>query len=306
MSNALARVAVERVGSLSALTFGCASVGGRVSKRESLRAMSEAYARGVTTFDVARSYGYGEAESILGSFLRDKRDAQIITKAGIRSPKPSRVFSFAKSVARRVFAVFPKARSVAKPSMGAQHQGGFFEPQMLAESLETSLRALRRDHVDVLLLHACDASVAAREDVRGQMERFVEQGLVRRVGVGSGAAEALAWIGQGGEPTAELAAAQTGDLFAAVQPAHGCWIANQPLGGGSALQEARVRLASLHLDPSLALEVLLHAPLDMGVHSVVLSMLSEDHVRRAADAMTQPTLQRAERLRLHATLKETT
>ena len=177
---------------------------------------------------------------------------------------------------------------------------------MLVESLETSLRELRRDHVEVLLLHACDESIAGREDVREQMERFVKQGLVKRVGVASGAAEALTWIGQGGEPTAELAAAQTGKLIEAAQHSDACWIANQPLGGGAALHETAARLVAHRSDPALALELLLHAPLDMGAQTVVLSMLSKDHALRATRAMTQPKLRRDERLQLHATLKETT
>ena len=59
---------------------------GRVGRKKSLYAMEQAYESGVTYYDTARSYGYGEAEKILGYFSKDKRDKIIITtKFGIQT-----------------------------------------------------------------------------------------------------------------------------------------------------------------------------------------------------------------------------
>src|SRR5580692_13107372 len=86
---------------VSRLGFGCAPMGSRYGKRESLRALGEAFDRGVTYFDVARSYGYGDAEGILGSFIRDKRDRVIVaTKFGIEPLESTPARRFAKAVAR--------------------------------------------------------------------------------------------------------------------------------------------------------------------------------------------------------------
>src|SRR5918997_1826870 len=46
--------------------YGCAALMARTSRAESVRLLEEAFDAGVTHFDVARSYGYGEAESQAG------------------------------------------------------------------------------------------------------------------------------------------------------------------------------------------------------------------------------------------------
>src|SRR5580704_5522793 len=50
----------------SVLGFGCGSVMGRVGRSASLRAMDAAWESGITLFDTARSYGFGEAEAVGG------------------------------------------------------------------------------------------------------------------------------------------------------------------------------------------------------------------------------------------------
>ena len=62
----------------SVLGFGCGSVMGRVGREESLRAMNVAWDAGITLFDTARSYGFGEAEAVLGEFLSGKREQAVI------------------------------------------------------------------------------------------------------------------------------------------------------------------------------------------------------------------------------------
>src|SRR5262249_47857787 len=160
------RTNVTSIGSISRVIFGCASVGGRISERASLRAMAVAFEAGITTFDVARSYGYGDAERVLGDFLKDRRSrAQIITKAGIvAAARDSRLTGVAKSIVRKVFAIVPQARSLARPALGRMHVSGHFEPAELEQSLTASLRALRTDYVDALLLHGCDVNTVKRDD----------------------------------------------------------------------------------------------------------------------------------------------
>jgi aryl-alcohol dehydrogenase-like predicted oxidoreductase len=46
---------------VSLLGFGCAPLMGRVGHRDSLRAPAAAMHAGITFFDTARSYGYGES-----------------------------------------------------------------------------------------------------------------------------------------------------------------------------------------------------------------------------------------------------
>src|SRR5438105_10248388 len=80
---------------VSALGFGCASLGSRVSEAQGLRALGLAYERGVTWYDVAPPYGDGEAEGILGKFLAGRRErVAICTKFGIPRPVVSPAMRF--------------------------------------------------------------------------------------------------------------------------------------------------------------------------------------------------------------------
>jgi aryl-alcohol dehydrogenase-like predicted oxidoreductase len=169
---------------VSRLGFGCAPMGSRYGKRESLRALGEAFDRGVTYFDVARSYGYGDAEGILGSFIRDKRDRVIVaTKFGIEPPASTPARRFAKAVARRLFHVAPGLRRAARRSLGAQFARPPFDPERAAKSLEQSLRALRSDRIDVLLVHDCSPRWLADERVFAFLDRALQSGKVACVGV---------------------------------------------------------------------------------------------------------------------------
>ena len=52
------------------LGFGTAAIMGRLSRRRGLAALERAHAAGIRHFDTARSYGWGEAERVVGIFLR--------------------------------------------------------------------------------------------------------------------------------------------------------------------------------------------------------------------------------------------
>ena len=90
----------------SVLGFGCGSVLGRVGRSASLRAMECAWEEGITVFDTARSYGFGEAEGVLAEFLRGKREqAVVMTKFGILPQRQSALTKAAMPVVRAAMKV---------------------------------------------------------------------------------------------------------------------------------------------------------------------------------------------------------
>lgn len=128
----------------------------RTGRSESVRLLEAAYASGITHFDVARSYGYGEAESALGDFLEAHREeVTLTTKAGIVPPRRSTAMSLTKAAARRTTRLAPGLRRILRQRAGAMVSHGRFGAGELRASLETSLRELRTDHIDLLLLHEC-------------------------------------------------------------------------------------------------------------------------------------------------------
>jgi D-threo-aldose 1-dehydrogenase len=168
----------------SRLGFGCASLMGRLGRRDSIRLLEAAHESGITHFDTARSYGYGEAESALGEFLSRRRDAvTITTKLGIAPPRSSRRLAAAKGLARFVVRKAPGLRRRLRRQAGSMVAAGRFEPADARASLETSLRELGTDHVDILLLHECSPADLETEGLVDFLEAAVAGGHVRHWGI---------------------------------------------------------------------------------------------------------------------------
>ena len=169
---------------VSELGFGCAAIGGRVARRQSLEALNAAFDAGVTLYDTARSYGYGQSESVVGEFLRGRREQVVVcTKFGILPGAPGGWKQRLKPAARAALKVFPGLRRTVQRGVGDQFVGGQFSVEAMQASFETSLRELKTDYVDMLLLHAAPATVLAQDDLLEAMGRLVESGKVRVAGI---------------------------------------------------------------------------------------------------------------------------
>ena len=168
----------------SLLGFGCGAVLGRVGRQESLRAMAAAWDMGINLFDTARSYGYGESEALLGEFVAGKRDKAIIsTKFGILPERQQGWKQVAKPIVRGLLKLAPGARAMVRRGISTQMTANQFTVSVLRSSLEESLRKLRTDYVDILLMHSAPASVLEQDDLLVELERLVTEGKVRRAGI---------------------------------------------------------------------------------------------------------------------------
>lgn len=168
---------------VSAIGFGCASLGSRVSAAEGLAALARAYDQGVTWFDVAPPYGDGAAEALLGQFLKGKRDqVAICTKVGIEPPQLSMKARLLKPVMRTALKVAPQLREAI-----ARRRPASFRAPIDAKSIEASvtrsLKNLGVDYVDVLALHEPALDDVQREDVRGALQAMVDKGYARIIGI---------------------------------------------------------------------------------------------------------------------------
>ncbi|GAA4473725.1 aldo/keto reductase [Rhodococcus olei] len=128
--------------------MGTATGYGPADDTESIAAIRKAHELGVTMFDTAEMYGWGDGEKLLGQALAPIRDDVVIaTKFGL-------------------------TRSFGSNS----------RPEHIREVVEASLRNLRVDTIDVLYQHRPDPNVPI-EDVIGTMKEFVEAGKVRYLGL---------------------------------------------------------------------------------------------------------------------------
>lgn len=174
----------------SVLGFGCAPVLGAKGPDVSRAAIHLALDLGITHFDLARSYGYGEAERFVGRLLRGRRaEVVIATKFGIR----------ATALARALRPLKPLVRALRPPRRGPEgaepsgppppprhdwfHQRVAFSPETMRTSLHRSLQALGTDHVDILFLHEPNHEISRFEDLAAAAGDLKSQGKIRAWGL---------------------------------------------------------------------------------------------------------------------------
>jgi D-threo-aldose 1-dehydrogenase len=175
------------------LGFGCSSVMGSLGQRKSLRMLEGAFDAGIRHFDVAPMYGYRQAEACLGEFLqRHPQDTSVTTKYGIAAPKKSALAGLARGLVRPVLSSLPgmkKRLAQTAARVAGRSPRTPFTAAGAQASLERSLTALRRDHIDFWLLHevqASDIDGAESDGLLRTLEDAVASGKVGRFGVASG------------------------------------------------------------------------------------------------------------------------
>ena len=168
----------------SRLGFGCGGVMGRVGRDQSLRAVAAALDGGITHFDVARLYGYGEAEALVGEALAGKRDNVVIaSKFGLTATRAAGALRSLKPIAQKIAATVPGARTVLRSLVGVAAQApDRFSMASAEASLEQSLAALRTDYLDILFLHDCAADDLS-DELAAFLDRQVAAGKIRAYGV---------------------------------------------------------------------------------------------------------------------------
>jgi len=118
---------------------------------ESRATLQRAVELGVSFFDTAIAYGNGDNEEILGSVLKEHRDAVTLATK---------------------FGVYMKPESV----------GYSGDPEYCHQCCNASLHRLKTDVIDLWYLHRVDPEVPAEETI-GAMSRMVEAGKVRALGI---------------------------------------------------------------------------------------------------------------------------
>jgi aryl-alcohol dehydrogenase-like predicted oxidoreductase len=148
---------------VSVLGLGAAEIGYENASVEDVDGIvGSAFDAGVNVFDTAECYG--DSESMLGRAVGARRhDILLFTKCGHAS------------------------------GLG----GRDWDPDMLARSIERSLRRLRTSYVDLLQLHSCSEAELRRGAVIEVLERAKQAGKAR-------------FIGYSGDSTDALYAVQTG------------------------------------------------------------------------------------------------
>lgn len=177
----------------SPLGFGCASLGSRYGAAAGLRSLEEAFARGITWFDVAPAYGAGAAELILARFIADKRDqVQLCTKVGLAAPRQGLSRQILMPLARPMLAKIKGARGVVRRSGTTANTREPLTAATIQASIARSLSQLNTDRVEVYALHSPALEDVTRDDVLRALEQVLERGQARMVAVAGDTATAVA------------------------------------------------------------------------------------------------------------------
>lgn len=175
----------------SVLGFGGNQLVGPKPRSEALALLETAYSCGIKHFDVARGYGYGDAEGIIGEFAQNKRDhITITTKFGMQPDARMAKMRGVVGIARKVMRFAPGLRKALSRGGSAMLQTGAFGVEQARESLATSLRELQTETIDLYLLHGCKPEDCASPGLREFLEEAQAQGSIGRFGVGTHFADA--------------------------------------------------------------------------------------------------------------------
>lgn len=177
----------------SVLGYGCSRLLGPHTEAEALHLLGVAHDAGIRHLDVARSYGSGDVEALVGRFLRGRRDEFTVTsKFGIQPlPALARRRGMLR-VARRAMRLSPRVRRVlGRQGARLVRTSAFSVPEARA-SVEASLRALGTDHLDILLLHDCALADCQSVELQAFLDGEVVAGRIGAYGVGTDVAGVLA------------------------------------------------------------------------------------------------------------------
>ena len=143
--------------------LGCMSLswayGGRPADADGIALLHRAIDLGYDHFDTARLYGLGHNETLVGEALKGRRyKVFLASKMGI----------FASGEKRGIDCA----------------------PATIRSELETSLKLLQTDHIDLYYMHRRDFSVPIEDSV-GEMARLIEEGKIGAIGLSEMSADTL-------------------------------------------------------------------------------------------------------------------
>lgn len=147
---------------VSTLGFGGSEIGSNVSKQDVETLLNTALDAGLNVIDTAECYG--NSEELIGDVLSHRRDDYyLFTKCG----------------------------------HAAGIDGPDWDPKVLEQTIDRSLRRLQTEYVDVVHLHSCSEEVLRQGAVIEVLQRAKEAGKTRFIGYSGDTTDALYAIGTG-------------------------------------------------------------------------------------------------------------
>ena len=142
------------IGGVMASKDGTGHSWGRIDDDEAVESMKWALDAGVSFIDTSNNYGCGHAERLVGQAISGRREQVVMaTKFGYKCKPGTRII------------------------LGADTSKTAIE-----EMLETSLRNIGTEYIDLYQLHVFDLEISEALRVRDLLEKLVEDGKIRSYG----------------------------------------------------------------------------------------------------------------------------
>ncbi len=204
--------------------------------------------------------------------------------------------------------IAPWTHAMLRRRAGSQFTSNQFTIPILQQSIETSLRNLRVDCVDILFLHAAPASALEQDDLLDALGKLVEAGKVRVAGLSAAPDVVELALERKIQPLRAMQfPCNVFEISSAIgfaqRSAGDCaMVANQPFGGTARVKECRKVLRELAqwpeldaglkaklepMDDATFADVVLNVILrDTGIHVAIPAMMRAEHIRANVRALT--------------------
>lgn len=166
------------------LGLGCSRLGSvnGATRDEALGLLDFALDQGVRFFDTANIYGQGDSERLLGETLGRRDDCVVCSKAGKHLSLKMQVAAPLKGVLRGLVRNSGQARRGVSAAR-AQPMPMRWDAPFLLNSIEGSLRRLKRERIEMFMLHSPPAQVLIDGEAVGALETARNAGKIGVIGV---------------------------------------------------------------------------------------------------------------------------
>ncbi|MGR3271770.1 aldo/keto reductase [Thalassococcus profundi] len=229
---------------------------GEVERKQAIGTLHTALDYGVTLFDTAPLYGSGANEELLGDVIGSRGGTTIVTKFGLYANAQGELFRDSR-------------------------------PETIRSSVESSLKRLKRDRIDLLLQHRTDSRVRV-DEVRVCINDLISEGKVGAFGLSCVTSnDILFWSRDGGlDAVQNELSLNTGSKrreIAIAEEESAIYMAFSPLArgiltGSRASQQGDIRM-SMNGFPALRDSFRLQAE----KHRATIDLEGGSHARQAID-----------------------
>ncbi len=170
----------------SRIGFGCsriASLSTAYTPSEVRQTLLSAFSNGINFFDTADIYGQGDSERLLGRIFNKKREQLIFcTKAGLTLSMSQNLVRFVKPPLNFFLRRWKRAQKKTI-SLRKEKERQNFEPDYLKRRIQSSLRRLKTDYIDLFLLHSPPVEFINIDAVFEMLIRQKERGFIHSIGI---------------------------------------------------------------------------------------------------------------------------